>query len=105
MVLEMSNQFTKSKGLNMLSFRGLLVFLGVRALLKYTIESDQNPRRFLEIQAGQPAGLNLHFNPPTVFPQGQFGNAHKAVVYPLDASRFCVLRRFWPAIRGREGPS
>ena len=87
------------------SIGGLLVFLGIRALLQYTFESDQNPRRFMEIQAGQSVGLNLYFNPPTVHPQCLSGYAHKAVARPLGASRFCVLRQSLPHIRDRDGPS
>ena len=83
---------------------GLLVFLNLRALIAYTITLAQNPTLHLKIQAGQPAGLNLHFNPPTVYPQRQPGDAHKAVAYPLGTSRFCVFAGFWPYIRGRDGP-
>jgi len=100
----MSNKYKKSAGSETRSFGGLSAFLGVLALLRYAFESDRNPRHFLEIQAGQSVGLNLYFNPPTVHPQCQSGYAHKAAAYPLGALRFCVLRRFWPYIRGRDGP-
>lgn len=84
---------------------GLFVFLGIRTLVSYVSKSDQNPSLLLKIQAGQLAGLNLSFNPPTVHPQDQSGYAHKAVAHPMGVSRFCVLRLFWPHIRGRDGPS
>jgi len=87
------------------SFGGLWVFLGIQGLFVYSIESDQNSSSLLKVQAGLPAGLNFYFNPPTVHPQGQSGYAHKAVVRPLGASRFCVLRRSLPHIRDRDGPS
>ena len=74
------------------SIGGLLVFLGITALRRYALASDHDPRLLWEFQVGQPADLNLHFNRPTVFPQGQSGHAHKAVARPLGASRFCVLR-------------
>ena len=89
----------------MLSFGGLWVFLGIQGFFSYSIESDQNSTSLLKVQAGLPTGLNFYFNLPTVHPQGQSGYAHKAVAYPLGASRFCVLRQSRPHIRGRDGPS
>jgi len=91
-------------GSGRLSLGGLWVFLGIRTLVQYAIESDQSPMLHLEVQAGLTAGLNLPVNPPTVFALGQSGNAHRAVAPLEGASRFCVLRRFWPYIRGRDGP-
>ncbi len=103
-VLTMSSLVKNQAGPGKLSLGGLWVFLGIRSLLQYAFEPDQNPGLFLKLQAGLPTGLNLYRNPPTVFPQGQSGYAHKAVACPSDASRFCVLRYFWPYIRGRDGP-
>lgn len=91
-------------GSGRLSLGGLWVFLGIRTLVQYAFESDQSPKLHLEVQAGLTAGLNLPVNPPTVFALGQSGNAHRAVAPLEGASRFCALRRFWPYIRGRDGP-
>ncbi len=86
------------------SIGGLLVFLGIRALLQYTFESGQNPRRFMEIQTGQSVGLNLYFNPPTVNPQGQSGSSAQSALPFYSATRFCISDWIWPFIRGRDGP-
>lgn len=102
--MRMSSLVHNDMGLGRLSFGGLWVFLGIRTLVQYAFESDQSPKLHLEVQAGLSTGLNLPVNPPAVCLQGQSGNAHRAVAPLVGASRFCVLRRFWPYIRGRDGP-
>lgn len=86
---------------NMHSFGVLLVFLGIRTWLQYALEPEQQPRLLLRVQTGLPAGLNLCYNLPTVIPQGQSGNARKAVARLDGGSRFCVFRFRLPHSRGR----
>jgi len=99
--VEMSNRVRNKHCLDALSFGGLFVFLSIHAMLKIAFDSDQSPRLHWKVQAGLPAGLNLYYNLPTVYPQGQSGYAHKAVARPLGVSRFCVFQQNRPYARGK----
>ncbi len=100
----MASQIKSQSSLEQPFQEGLLTFLAMWFWTQYAFEPSKATRIHLKVQAGFPAGLNLYFNLPTVFPQGHYGNSHKAVARPSGASRFCVFKRLWPFIRGRDGP-